>query len=113
MDTVYTEGQAEMSATETVYQKGVRLYLGGRVRRLHGDIYEVRGDHGTHEVDNHKRLCGCPSRVYCSHRAAVEIAAAKLNAATARKLAEQRASKPERVKFSVSQMEKNLDRMEG
>lgn len=99
--------------TETVYEKGIRLFLDGRVRRVRADVYEVRGDTGTHEVDDRKRLCGCDSRVYCSHRAAVEIAAAKLNAETARKLAAQRAARPERVKFSVSQMERNLDRMQG
>lgn len=98
--------------TETVYQKGVRLFLAGRVRRVRGDLYEVRGDTGTHEVDDRKRLCGCASRVYCSHRAAVEIAVARLNAETARKLEAQRAGRPNRVKFSVSQMERNLSRME-
>ena len=61
---------------ETVQEKGLRLYRAGRVRHLHDDVYEVRGDHGTYEVDARKRTCPCDSRLYCSHRAGVEVAKA-------------------------------------
>jgi hypothetical protein len=72
--------------TETVQQKSLRLYRDGRVTHLQGDKYQVVGDHGTYTVDHAKQLCECPSRVYCSHRASVEIFAAKRNVRENRKL---------------------------
>lgn len=77
--------------TETVQQKALRLYRAGQVSHVVGDEYIVRGDNGTYEVNEHKRTCECPSRVYCSHRAAVEIFAAKQNTAAIRQLEAKRA----------------------
>lgn len=71
---------------ETVQQKALRLHRDGRVTHLHGDIYQVVGDHGTYEVDHAKQLCSCLSTVYCSHRGSVVIFAAKQNTASNRKL---------------------------
>ncbi len=96
---------------ETVQGKALRLYRSGKVRRLHGDIYQVEGDTGIYEVNAERQTCLCDSRLYCSHRSAVEIAVAKLNAKTARTLEEKRAKRPERISFSSEQVMANIDRL--
>jgi hypothetical protein len=98
--------------TETVQVKGLRLFRGGKVRRLHGDVYAVTGDHGTYTVDAHHQKCSCPATVYCSHAVAVEIATAKLNAQTARQLALLRAPKPKRPKATPGQVMAAIERMQ-
>ncbi len=97
---------------ESVHQKALRLHRQRRVRRVAGDTWEVNGDTGTHRVNAHKQLCSCPSRVYCSHRAAVAVAVAKLNAATAREL-ERARNKPRRQAMSSAQIMANLGAMGG
>lgn len=97
---------------ESVHQKGIRLHRAGRTRRVAGDLWEVNGYTGTHRVNAHKQLCSCESRVYCSHRAAVAVAVAKLNAATARQL-ERARNKPRRQAMSSAQILQNLEAMGG
>ncbi len=96
---------------ETVQQKAIRLYRSGKVRRLHGDVYQVQGDTGIYEVNDERRTCPCDSRLYCSHRSAVEIAVAKLNAKTARLLEAKRAERTERISFSAEQVMANIERL--
>lgn len=98
---------------ETVQEKALRLYRSGKVRRLHGDVYQVQGDTGIYEVNAERQTCPCDSRLYCSHRSAVEIAVAKLNARTARLLEAKRAEKAERISFSADQVAANIERMAG
>lgn len=86
LDAHHTPQIGEAGIKETVQQKALRLYRAGRVTHLKGDKYQVVGDTDTYEVDNHKQLCSCPSRVLCSHRGAVTILAAKENAKASRKL---------------------------
>jgi hypothetical protein len=107
----YTAEPQKGRGVETVYQKAIRLHREGRVHHVSGLVYEVRGEHGTYRVDLYRDGCDCPARSGgCSHELAAEIAQAKLNAATARKLAEARARKP-RVRYSADQVMANLERM--
>ncbi len=55
---------------ETVEQKGRRLYRQGRVERLWGSRYRVRGEHGVYVVVGGR--CDCPAHGRCSHVVAAE-----------------------------------------
>ena len=71
---------------ESIQQKALRIFRAGQVRREHGDVYTVRGDHGTYTVDLYSGGCDCPARTYCSHECAAEILRSKTNAETAESL---------------------------
>lgn len=100
--------------TETISEKAVRLFRAGRVRHIKGDQYEVVGDSGTYTVDLYRDGCNCPAgenHQPCSHEQAAEIAQAKLNAATARRLKELRSRRPDRITFPADQVMANIERM--
>ena len=80
------EAKGKGVGAETVQAKGLRLYRSGSVKHLQGAKYLVEGDHGTYEVHYEDSTCKCPSRVYCSHVCAVEVAVAKENARAIRAL---------------------------
>ena len=108
----------EGKSTETVQAKGLRLYRSGSIKHLQGDKYSVQGDHGTYEVHYEDSTCKCPSRAYCSHVCAVEIAVAKDNARAIRALEAKREEVKKRGAYKPDTSLNNviaasLDRMSG